>query len=212
MQAKQQGFTLVELSIVLVVIGLILGLAFKGRDLIDGARVKNAAAAVNKFQAAINSYQEKYGSLPGDGCTGTEAAATFTGTTCAAGGARDGLIASGNEGTAALRLLANTNAMTEADTKTIWNGFWVLQTGANAAQRRVANTTYLMAATTAGGAPANVDVRYICALDRQIDDGKADGGIVRSSSNAYGTLAAPQPSIDCFGLAGNATLAIRLLP
>ncbi|MBB5019470.1 prepilin-type N-terminal cleavage/methylation domain-containing protein [Chitinivorax tropicus] len=212
MHTKQHGFTLVELSIVLVVIGLILGLAFKGRDLIDGARVKNAAASVNKFQAAINSYQEKYGALPGDGCTGTEAAVTYTGTTCAAGGVRDGQLTTANELNAALRLLANTNALAEADLKTIWSGYWVLVTGANAAQRRVANTTYLMASATTGGAPANVDVRYICALDRAIDDGKADGGTVRSSSNAYGTLAAPQPNLDCYGLAGTASIAVRLLP
>jgi prepilin-type N-terminal cleavage/methylation domain-containing protein len=67
--AKQTGFTLVELAIVLVIIGLILGMAFKGKDLIDGAKVKSLAAQYNKIQAAFNIYFEKYGAYPGDGCT-----------------------------------------------------------------------------------------------------------------------------------------------
>lgn len=50
MVKKQSGFTLVELAIVLVIIGLILGMAFKGKDLIDGAKVKNLAAQYNKFE------------------------------------------------------------------------------------------------------------------------------------------------------------------
>ena len=64
---RNQGFTLVELAIVLVVIGLILGMAFKGKDLIDGAKVKNLAAQYNKVVAGANTFYEKYGFYPGDG-------------------------------------------------------------------------------------------------------------------------------------------------
>ncbi|MDQ5888705.1 MAG: hypothetical protein QG667_1999, partial [Pseudomonadota bacterium] len=69
MKPRQTGFTLVELAIVLVVIGLILGMAFKGKDLIDSAKVKNLAAQYNKIVAASNTFYEKYGSYPGDGCS-----------------------------------------------------------------------------------------------------------------------------------------------
>ncbi|WP_182075354.1 type II secretion system protein [Deefgea sp. CFH1-16] len=50
---KKRGFTLVEMAIVLVIIGLILGAAFKGKDLIDSAKVKNMAAQVGKMQTAF---------------------------------------------------------------------------------------------------------------------------------------------------------------
>ena len=41
---SQSGFTLVELAISLVIIGLVLGMTFKGRELIDGAKVKSVQA------------------------------------------------------------------------------------------------------------------------------------------------------------------------
>lgn len=46
---QQSGFTLVELAIVLVVIGLILGMAFKGKDLIDSAKVKNMRRSTTRL-------------------------------------------------------------------------------------------------------------------------------------------------------------------
>jgi prepilin-type N-terminal cleavage/methylation domain-containing protein len=50
---KNKGFTIVELAIVLVVIGIILGMAVKGKALVDAARMKAEVAKINKFEAAI---------------------------------------------------------------------------------------------------------------------------------------------------------------
>jgi len=61
---RQRGFTLVELSIVLVVISLILGMAFKGRDLIYSAEIKAVQATSTKILAASNLYSERYGVNP----------------------------------------------------------------------------------------------------------------------------------------------------
>lgn len=60
------GFTLVEVAIVLVIIGLILGGVFKGQALIDNARVRSLSAEVSGIRTAWYSFQERYRSIPGD--------------------------------------------------------------------------------------------------------------------------------------------------
>jgi len=63
---KQSGFTLVEIAIVLVIIGLLLGGALKGQELIDNARINRIKSDTDQISAAIYSYQDRFGSLPGD--------------------------------------------------------------------------------------------------------------------------------------------------
>ena len=63
---KQAGFTLVEIAIVLVIIGLLLGGVLKGQELINSAKVKNFATDFRNIPLFIYGYQDKYKSLPGD--------------------------------------------------------------------------------------------------------------------------------------------------
>jgi prepilin-type N-terminal cleavage/methylation domain-containing protein len=63
---KKQGFTLVELSIVLVIIGLIIGGVVVGQDLIAAAGVRAQISQIEKYQTAVNTFRGKYGYLPGD--------------------------------------------------------------------------------------------------------------------------------------------------
>ena len=63
---QQSGFTLVEIAIVLVIIGLLLGGVLKGQELINSAKVKNIVNDLNGLAAAIYSYQDRYKRLPGD--------------------------------------------------------------------------------------------------------------------------------------------------
>ncbi len=63
---KNQGFTLIEISIVLVIIGLLLGGVFKGQELIVQGRIKSIANDFNGIASAFYSYQERYRALPGD--------------------------------------------------------------------------------------------------------------------------------------------------
>jgi prepilin-type N-terminal cleavage/methylation domain-containing protein len=60
------GFTLVELSIVLVIIGLIIGGVLVGRDLIAAAGIRAQISQIEKYNAAVNTFRGKYGYLPGD--------------------------------------------------------------------------------------------------------------------------------------------------
>ena len=63
---KQTGFTLIELAIVLVIIGLLLGGVLRGQELINSAKVKNMARDFQNVQVYIYGYQDKYRALPGD--------------------------------------------------------------------------------------------------------------------------------------------------
>ena len=63
---KQVGFTLVEIAIVLVIIGLLLGGVLKGQELINSAKVKNFATDFRNIPLFIYGYQDKFKSLPGD--------------------------------------------------------------------------------------------------------------------------------------------------
>ncbi|MHB0975431.1 MAG: prepilin-type N-terminal cleavage/methylation domain-containing protein [Thiobacillus sp.] len=63
---RQSGFTLIEIAIVLVIIGLLLGGILKGQELINSARVKNLATDFRNIPVFIYGYQDKFKALPGD--------------------------------------------------------------------------------------------------------------------------------------------------
>jgi prepilin-type N-terminal cleavage/methylation domain-containing protein len=60
------GFTLVELAVVLVIIGLIIGGVLVGQDLINSARLQAQVKQIDKYQAAVETFRAKYSGLPGD--------------------------------------------------------------------------------------------------------------------------------------------------
>jgi len=66
MKRNQSGFTLIEIAIVLVIIGLLLGGVLKGQELINSAKVKNLAGDFKNIPVYIYGYQDKYKALPGD--------------------------------------------------------------------------------------------------------------------------------------------------
>ena len=66
MKQKQKGFTLVEIAIVLVIIGLLLGGILKGQELINSARVRNMADMNAGIQAAYFGFIDRFRRVPGD--------------------------------------------------------------------------------------------------------------------------------------------------
>lgn len=66
MRAKPYGFTLIELAIVLVIIGLIVGAIVAGQSLIVSSRIQSFVSQVNDYRRQVEIFEDKYASLPGD--------------------------------------------------------------------------------------------------------------------------------------------------
>ncbi len=79
---KQTGFTLIELAIVLVIIGLLLGGVLRGQELINSARVKSLTRDFQNVQVYLYTYQDRFRAIPGD----DPAADNHVGGTVAGGG------------------------------------------------------------------------------------------------------------------------------
>lgn len=86
---QESGFTLVELAIVLIIIGLLIGGILKGQELIANAQITNAVSQIKGVDGAVATFRETYGSFPGDfgnavnriaGCTTANACGNPTGT------------------------------------------------------------------------------------------------------------------------------------
>ncbi|BCS54719.1 type II secretion system protein [Geobacter sp. SVR] len=63
---NNQGFTLIEMAIVLVIIGVIIGAVVKGQDLVENAKAKQFASKLQAWQIAINTFYDRKGRYPGD--------------------------------------------------------------------------------------------------------------------------------------------------
>lgn len=68
-QHRRDAFTLIELAIVLVIIGLVVGGVLVGRDLVAAAQLRRTISQKERFEIAASAFKSKYGCIPGD-CKG----------------------------------------------------------------------------------------------------------------------------------------------
>jgi prepilin-type N-terminal cleavage/methylation domain-containing protein len=193
---KQIGFTLIELAIVLVIIGLLLGGVLKGQELINSAKVKNMVSDFKNLQVFIYGYQDKYKALPGDD------AASTTHTGCAAGA--NGSCVDGNGNSLIEGNWDSTNVNDESVR------FWqhIRLAGLAPGATDPGNATFLprnaeggrigiQSASIAGATPnglsgayvacsAGVLGRYAKQIDTVLDDGTTSTGSVRAYSTVAG--------------------------
>lgn len=181
MPNRQSGFTLVEIAIVLVIIGLLLGGILKGQELVTQARIKNIANDLNGVTAAVYSYQDRYRNLPGDDPTacgrwstsqrgdGNGSVGTTAATLCASGaGVAENLVFWQH-----LRLsglISGDSTTTDAPLNAS-GGRTLVQTGALGLAGLAVCSTQL---------PAKI----AAAVDSQFDDGNPGTGSVRGQSSA----------------------------
>src|ERR1035441_1046144 len=92
-QTKQAGFTLVELGIVMIIIGLLIGGVLKGQQLITNAQITATVAQIKSIDAATTSFKDQYNAMPGDMSTPTTRLPNCAaGTNCGFAGNGDGKV------------------------------------------------------------------------------------------------------------------------
>lgn len=74
----EEGFTLVELAIVLVIIGLIVGGVLVGQDMIRASQIRAQITQINQLNTGVGAFRLKYDCLPGD-CTNLTTLFSYTG-------------------------------------------------------------------------------------------------------------------------------------
>lgn len=199
MKKQQTGFTLIELAIVLVIIGLLLGGVLKGQELINSAKVKNLAADFRNVPVYIYGYQDKYKAMPGDDKAATThlgAAATNAGTT-GANGVIDGVWDSNTPGDDSIlfwqhvRLAGLAPGPTDVPTGSDMTGF--VPTNSNGGRIGVSSKapiknmpgTYFMCSS-------GIDAKFALQIDTTMDDGNTTTGSIRAiKTTAAPTAAAP---------------------
>ncbi len=194
---NQKGFTLIEIAIVLVIIGLLLGGVLKGQELINTARVRALNNTVDGITAAWFSFQDRYRAFPGDY---TLASVNLPGVT--ANGDGNGLVdTDGERGTIWVHLQAagyitggyDDNSITLVDDDYACspqncpdNGFGsgMLLSYGNLTQTQAAAATPVLAHELITG--RGVPVEVLAELDRKVDDGDAGSGAMQLGATGTG--------------------------
>jgi prepilin-type N-terminal cleavage/methylation domain-containing protein len=105
---KQTGFTLVEIAIVLVIVGLLIGGVLKGQEMITNAKLKRIESDNAGIAAAMFSYQDRYLQLPGDDSGAGDRFSVYSdtgGIADKANGGGDGTIGNGDDWAAPVGLV-----------------------------------------------------------------------------------------------------------
>jgi len=210
----RSGFTLVELSIVLVIIGLIVSSVLVGQDLVRQAELRSTVTQFEQFQAAVKTFKTKYNALPGDVTGATTYDWTGDGDNNGildAGadghGATDNVFFWSHLGASGAGLISGTYSgaaieddstmgdfLPEADAGNFWGVFYDSTTGYN---------HYIIGATTPATdgdftTTATLIPSDALSLDSKIDDSRPGRGIVQTvfaASNAPNTTPANNAGI-----------------
>src|SRR5258706_1836289 len=200
---KTQGFTLVEIAIVLVIIGLLLGGILKGQEMITQAKIKNVIADFSGISAAYHGYVDRYKKIPGDDpCAGTTNSAVTAGNCGTTTGRWTG--ASHGDGNGIVD--GKYNSVTATDESRLWwdhlrRAGFVSGNGDLQPFNALTGQIGVQTGDTAGAAAlggfsgiiicsANLPDKIAIAADTQMDDGVPNAGHVRRL-----TQGAPNPDV-----------------
>ena len=211
-QTNQQGFTLVELAIVLVIVGLLIGGILKGQELIGNAQVSSQIAQMKGTQSAFNAFRDQYNALAGDfRLASTRIANCNADPTCVngAGNNRLGLVVgavptAANEGYAFFNQMRVANLLSGFDgqnlasfgnalpTASTGGGYFIGDTRAGAAMTgftvgEFRPGVYLVSTgqvVNVAGQTGNLTPAQAGTIDRRVDDGLPHQGAVISETTA----------------------------
>jgi prepilin-type N-terminal cleavage/methylation domain-containing protein len=197
MKTTQKGFTLVEIAIVLVIIGLLLGGILKGQEMITQAKIKNVMADMSGVSAAMYGYQDRYKALPGDDSKATR----WTGATAGNG---DGVIVGAYQDADAtkesmlfwshLRLAGFVSGTGVTNPFNAVSGKMGVQTGDGSGPNpagvlgEAGNTKHFLGLIMCS---ANLPDKIAISVDAQMDDGDGQKGSIRAQLQAAG----PNPAL-----------------
>ena len=194
MKKYQSGFTLIEIAIVLVIIGLLLGGVLKGQEMINNSKVRNTITGMDGIAAAIYSYQDRYKALPGDDPNADTRWALGGGGAADGNGVIDGAWTSvdgtTDEGALAWEHLRQAGLITGAPvgagalgaitppTHSFSGVFGIETVGGTGAVDGTAITAGVIVCMT------NVEDKFGEILDRNLDDGDAQTGDLQTDAAA----------------------------
>ncbi len=197
LRSRQSGFTLVEIAIVLVIIGLLLGGILKGQEMITQARIKNIINDFNGITAAYFSYQDRYKAVPGDDLAAATRwlPATFTGM----------ISGDGNGAIAGTYSAAPVSPLTTAfESLAFWfhlraAGFVAGPTATQSAWTQPTNSVGGIVGVQSGAygiaglaiCSANVPDKIAGAIDTQMDDQRPGAGQVQAGVQTAGQTNQP---------------------
>jgi prepilin-type N-terminal cleavage/methylation domain-containing protein len=200
---KTQGFTLVEIAIVLVIIGLLLGGILKGQEMITQAKIKNVISDFSGISAAYHGYVDRYKRIPGDDpCAGTTNSAIAASTCGTAVGRWVGASHGDGNGVVA----GKYNSTTNTDESRLWwdhlrRAGFVSGVGDSQPFNALSGQLGVQTGDSAGGTAlagfagiiicsANLPDKIAIAADTQMDDGVSNAGTVRAVAQT-----APNPDV-----------------
>jgi prepilin-type N-terminal cleavage/methylation domain-containing protein len=195
---RQRGFTLVEIAIVLVIIGLLLGAILKGQELIENSRVKNASNEISSIRAGAFGYLDRYKALPGDDGGLARLQARGSSWVPVTGfGNTDGTLG------AAANPFANPNAEHLGFWQHLRAAGFITGDPALAGVQALPKNAFggLTGVAVLVAQMGNFNQRVVCmsqvpgkagtALDNQLDDGRPDAGSLRATLQVGAGNAAP---------------------
>jgi prepilin-type N-terminal cleavage/methylation domain-containing protein len=184
MKRTQKGFTLVEITIVLVVSGLLLGGILKGQEMITQAKIKNLISDFSGVSVAYHGYFDRYRKVPGDDGDAFGRWGAPVPNAPASGAFNDGTLSGGYASTTAndesrlfwlhLRRAGFVSGTGEEPPSNAVIGKIGVQTGDTAAGTALGFSGIIMCS-------ANIPDKMAIAVDTQMDDGKSNHGAVRAT-------------------------------
>lgn len=187
---KQRGFTLVELAISLVVIGLLMGGVLKGYELVQNTKIKKVVQEIGQIEIAVRVFTDKYGNLPGNIENPSFQLPNCTSTICNARYSATNAITTTNDQRRFWLHLDRAGLIkgVEEDGSTVSGPLNALGGRFHTAFTTVDSLTRSIIYISDKSTETFIKLRTIEILDGQIDDGKPLTGMARMQTSTAGCV------------------------